>query len=300
MALTYQEVISTCSKITQILSNNDKSLAFYKVKDLWNTTVDISSILSENLFKNTIASVVNKFDNELIYTFIINNAKNILKENYSPYLLDLNDYILKDAVATDNLTNIKKYILKDFNIKELLQISIKYGAWSSFELLIDNYVVQKQKKSVVQWSQKEFWQYAVNGYANIDFIKNLISHPLSINTPIKQPIYSLIQNSNFEFVFEFINDNKCLELLKEINIEHYYKVLIKKISENKSNEHYEQNGINLLKNSYEIIPFDLGKFLFNIKFKKENPQLVELINKFILKDKLDLLPQKIIKKHIKI
>lgn len=300
MPLTYQEILFTCTKMSQILGNNDKMVAFEKCKHLWNTTIDIHDIFSENIFKKTIASNFNHFDNELVYHFILDKAVDHLKDNYNQFLLDLNDYIFKDAISGGYLKNIEKFMPNNFFPEEGLQISIKYGSWTSFIHILDNYIDQQKKPSIIQWSQQQFWQYAVNGYANINFILELIEHPLSVNRTIKKPIYDLIKNSNFEFINDLITSTKGLSLLQEINVAYYYEILFKKIATTKDNVYYKEAGITLLNNSYAFIDFDFSQLSFNTKFKKDNPDLINIINKFILKDKLELLPYKSIAKTLKI
>lgn len=302
MTLDLHETMTCCTTLSKItyLHQNDKQLAFENFKDCWNDTKDIAFILKENLFQKTVLAFnINQCENILIHNFLLEEAKKLFKIEYPQFLIDINDLIFKEAISKDIIQNIQTYMPDNFNIEEGLQISIKYGAWLSFDFLLENHVEKKQKIKIIKWAQKEFWQYAVNGYANINFIQKLINHPLSVITPIKQPIYTLIKDYNFSFINELISFEKSLLLFKEINIDYFYNQLVKQIG-NTKNDHYKQDGMSLLVNSYRVIPFDFSNVVMNIKFKKYNPEIVKLIDSFILKDKLDLLPNKESNKRLKI
>lgn len=292
MKMTGQECNFNCTKINHIISSNSNLIAFNQFKHFWNSTDNIEAILEENIFKMTIASAINAFENELIYNFVLEKGKEYFKDSYQNFSNSLDDYILKGAISGNYIKSIERFIHNNLPVEEGLQISIKYGAWESFNWFLDNQVVDKQKSKIIKWSQKEFWQYASNGYAHIEFIKKLIHHPLSNNPPIKQPIYDLINDCNFDFVNEFIQDEKCLLLLSEINKEHFYKLFFKSLSSKSNDEYYKKSALDLLTNVYQIFDFDLSQLSLGLKFKKENPDIVQMIDKLILKNKLDLLPEK--------
>lgn len=300
MVKSLQESIHDCSQLSLTLSQNDEKLSYLKFKKYWDSISQPQEILKENLFKKLIASNFNYFEYYSIHHFIIEQAQKHLGTDYLIFLDEVNDFIFKDAIASNKTKNIKSFIKPNFSIEEGLQISIKYGAWDSFQWFLTNHVSDKQKKKVIQWSQKEFWQYAISGYANIDFIKKLIDEPLSVNTPIKQPIYSLLKDYNFDFINEFINDSQCFSLLNEMNVEHYYKLLLKHISEKKEDSYYLSSGLNLLISSSQVFDYSLEKISLSTNFKKQNPDIIQFIEKIILKEKLELFSEKKDIKRLKI
>lgn len=300
MSMDYKNVIFCCSNLSQILQQTDQKQAFMNFEKFWNGIDNINEIFNEHIFlRQVIAGNLNHFDNQLVHQFLLNHAKNYFKESYSDFLINLRLTVFNDAISCSQTKNLIQYLPKNFDLEESLKISIKEGAWGSFTWFLNNYIPEKEHAKKIQWAYKEFWSYLNSGYSSFDFIQQLSRNPLCLNKPVKQSIYLLITDYNFHFLNKIITDEFCLPILKEINVDHYYSLLLKKITDT-DNELYKSEGIVLLKNSYQLIPFDFSNIVFNKKFKKENPDIIQLIDNFILKDKLDSLPDKQSDKRFKI
>lgn len=292
MSFSYPNILSYCSQLSQGLDNPNQQTAFENFQKQWYSIENVDLLFNEDVFKNSVISLnVNFSKNMLVHSFIINKAKIFFKDDYNKFQENINSVIFNGAISLNNLENIRQYTPESLNPEESLKISIKYGAWDAFNYFIEEYIPKKQHSKIIDWSHREFWSYHHNGFGSTDFFKKLVHHNLSKNKPLKQDIYNLLENCEFSFIYEIMQDKKCGELLCELNIHHYYKLLIKNLALKKGETTYNE-GFNLLLASVQSIKFDFSQFKISSQLKKNNPDIVQLIEKFILKDKLDLLPEK--------
>lgn len=299
MNIAYADKITHNSRLSQFLQEEDYKLGFEGFQHYWKSVSDINSLFSENIFKQTIALNLNHLNNQLIHQFIMNEAKLFFKDNFLEFKESIRDFTFNSAIQLGNIDNIQLYAPENLNVNICLQIAIKYNSWESFTWFLTQHVPEKEHKKKIQWVHQEFWQYRDSGYSSFEFLQKLVSHPLSQNKPVKQGVYNLINNKDFYFLNQLLQDEKCFILLNELNVEHYYKLLLKQLSECRHDSQF-QDGIILLTESLQAIPLDFSKQLFNNKFKKDNPDLIQLLDKAQLKQKLDLLPEKQSEKKFKI
>ena len=299
MIIAYADRIFHNSHLSNFIDKKEHTLGFEGFKSYWKSVQGIDCLFNENIFKQTIALNLNYLNNQLIHNFIMNEAQLFFKNNFLDFEKEIKDLTFKSAIQEGHIDNIQKFLPINLDKKEALQIAIKYNSWVSYDWFLNNIVPIKEQKKTIQWTHKEFWLYHDAGYSSFEFYQNLVNHPLSENKPIKQGIYNSINNKNFHFLNEFLNDEKCLTLLTDLNLEHYYKLLLKQLEACRFESEFTE-GKNLLIQSLQKIPFDFSKNLFNLKFSKNNPDLVQLIEKFKLKEKLDLLPEKSTIKKMKI
>lgn len=292
MTIAYAQVLSYCSQLSQDFDNTNHELVFDNFQKIWNSIENASLLLNEKTFQSSVISLnVNTYNNTLIHNFIMNKAREFFKTKYSEYREQINSSIFRGAISLNHVDNIRKYLPSSIDSEECLKMSIKYGSWDAFNYFLEEYIPEKQHSKIVQWSHREFWSYHHSGYSSSDFFKKLVHHDLFKNKPLKQDIYNMLEAGEFSFIYEIMQDKKCGELLCELNIHHYYKLLIKNLALKKGETTYNE-GFNLLLASVQCIKFDFSQFKISSQLKKNNPDIVQLIEKFILKDKLDLLPEK--------
>lgn len=299
MNISYADKITHNSRLSQFIQEKDYNLGFEGFKHYWNSISDIHSLFNENIFKQTIALNINHFNNQLIHQFVMSEAKLFFQDKFLDFKESIRDFIFTSAIQEGHIQNIQIYAPKKLDVNICLQIAIKYNSWESFTWFLTQHVPEKNHKKTIQWTHQEFWKYRDSGYTSFEFLQNLVKHPLSQNKPVKQGVYNLINNKDFYFLNQLIQDDKCFILLRELNVEHYYKLLLKQLSDCRHDSQFT-DGLILLTESLQCFNFDFSKPLFNVKFKKENPDLIQFLDKAQLRQKLDLLPEKPINKKLKI
>lgn len=298
--MDYLQTLYHTGKLAECLEDNNPQLALDNFKKIWHDIEDAPSLFTKDNFYNRVISYnINTVNNSLIHNFLMQEARKIFKSNYDDFRNKTNTSIFNGAISLNNVDNIRKFLPQSINCEECLQMSIKYGSRDAFTYFLEEHIPQKQHKKIIAWAHREFWAYHHNNYGSSSFIKYLINHPLSQNKPLKQDIYTMLDHYEFSFIHELIQDNDTFPLFKDINVAHYYKLLIKNIISKKDEIYYEE-GIQLLITSKQLINFDFSQIKLPKKIEKEHPDISQLIEKFILKDKLDSLPMKIETKKYKI
>lgn len=284
--MEHRDLINLCNNLSNNLTNDIEN-SFSIFKNNWDSCVnenDLSFMKDTIFIKQVFSLPYCYFENDKILKFL--EEKYYLIDSSEKFKNDLNYSLFVESVSQSKPHIIKKFLPHDFDLQDCINISIKYSATESFDFCMSEFVSPKQFKKILNNAQKETWSYISHGFSSFQFLNHILNKQECVPQPVKQPFYDIVSNSNFDLLNDFINEDYFLALTKDLNWEHFFKLICKSISQENNLTNYNLGLQTLLKLS-EIVDFDFNNLTINKDFWKNNPEIKETIDKITLKQKYE-------------